>query len=60
MRLAFSLVLGLVLVAIAAYAGYRIGTREESAEIARIAAVNVERSTRIRKGLDPKVSKEAV
>lgn len=44
---------------LAAFGGYQAAKRTQSAEIARIASVNVERSVRIRKTFEPKPGSDA-
>ena len=59
MRLAYVVVAVILAAAIGGFGGYQVASRSQSAEIARIAAVNVERSVRIRKSLEPKPSSDA-
>jgi hypothetical protein len=59
MRLLY-LILAVVLAAgVAGFGGYQVATRTQSAEIARIASVNVERSIRIRRSFEPKPGSDA-
>jgi hypothetical protein len=59
MRLLFVVLAVLLAGGLAGFAGYQIADKTQSAEIARIAAINVERSVRVRKALDPKVASDA-
>lgn len=59
MRLVYVILVVAFAAGIAGFGGYQVANRAQSAEIARIASVNVERSIRIRKGFEPKSSSDA-
>jgi hypothetical protein len=58
MRLVYVILVVVFAAGIAGFGGYQVASRAQGAEIARIASVNVERSIRIRKSLEPKPSSE--
>lgn len=59
MRLLLVVLAVLLTGGVAGFAGYQIANRTQTAEIARIAAVNVERSVRVRRALNPKAASDA-
>src|SRR5262245_56483355 len=54
MRLVYVILVIAFAAGIAGFGGYQLASRAQGAEIAGIQSVNVERSTRIRNGLEPK------
>lgn len=59
MRSIYAILASILIAGLAAFGGYQTAKKTQSAEIARIAAVNVERSIRIRKGFEPKQGSDA-
>jgi hypothetical protein len=59
MRLVYVILVVVLAAVIAGFGGYQAARRTQSAEIARIASVNVERYIRIRKSFEPKPGSDA-